>query len=97
MIGSHEMRTQANGANAAAIDPRLAATAYQGRLLGERFHLEGIAEGFNALNHRNNEIPMGPSEPAFIPAILTAVRSADGGWESQTGAVRAPAHVLNAE
>jgi hypothetical protein len=27
--------------------------------LGERFKLQGIAQAFNALNHRNNQIPNG--------------------------------------
>jgi hypothetical protein len=48
--------------------------------LGERFRLEGIAEAFNALNHRNNLIPNGtfgtgtyPNAPAASFGRATAV------------------------
>jgi hypothetical protein len=35
--------------------------------LGERLKLEGIAEAFNALNHRNNLIPNGTFGPGLFP------------------------------
>lgn len=48
--------------------------------LGPRFRLEGIAEAFNALNHRNNQIPNGtfgtgvyPTEPSPAFGQPTAV------------------------
>jgi Carboxypeptidase regulatory-like domain len=37
--------------------------------LGERFHLEGIAEAFNALNHRNNQIPNGTFGAGDFPTV----------------------------
>jgi len=37
------------------------------RRLGERFHLETLAEAFNALNHRNNLIPNGTFGPGLYP------------------------------
>jgi hypothetical protein len=48
--------------------------------LGERFRLQGIAEAFNALNHRNNQIPNGtfgtgtyPTAPSSTFGQATAV------------------------
>jgi hypothetical protein len=35
--------------------------------LGDRFHLEGIAEAFNTLNHRNNQIPNGTFGSGAFP------------------------------
>ena len=35
--------------------------------LGERLHLEGLVEGFNALNHRNNLIPNGTFGSGSFP------------------------------
>jgi hypothetical protein len=35
--------------------------------LGDRFHLEGIAEAFNTLNHRNNQIPNGTFGSSAFP------------------------------
>ncbi len=35
--------------------------------LGERLHLEGLVEGFNALNHRNNLIPNGTFGSGLFP------------------------------
>ncbi|WP_255550719.1 TonB-dependent receptor [Granulicella sp. dw_53] len=48
--------------------------------IGERFKLQGIAEAFNALNHRNNQIPNGtfgtgvyPTNPSSTFGTPTAV------------------------
>ena len=48
--------------------------------LGERFRLQGIAEAFNALNHRNNLFPNGtfgtgtyPTAPSSTFGQPTAV------------------------
>jgi hypothetical protein len=36
--------------------------------LGEQFKLQGIVEAFNALNHRNNQIPNGTFGTGTYPA-----------------------------
>ena len=53
--------------------------------IGERFKLQGIAEAFNALNHRNNQIPNGtfgtgtyPTTPASTYGQPTAVADPRG-------------------
>ena len=40
--------------------------------LTERFHLEGMAEAFNSLNHRNNMIPNGTFGTGTYPTAQTA-------------------------
>jgi hypothetical protein len=40
--------------------------------LGERFRLEGIAEAFNALNRRNNQIPNGTFGTGIFPSVPSA-------------------------
>jgi hypothetical protein len=40
--------------------------------LGERFRLEGIAEAFNALNHRNDLIPNGTFGAGVYPIAPAA-------------------------
>ena len=41
-------------------------------VLTERFHLEGMAEAFNSLNHRNNMIPNGTFGTGSYPTAQTA-------------------------
>lgn len=40
--------------------------------LGERFRLQGIAESFNALNHRNNQIPNGTFGTGAYPTSASS-------------------------
>jgi hypothetical protein len=72
MIG----RNAGTGFSSFTLNTRLSRTIS----IGERFKLEGIAEAFNALNHRNNQIPNGtfgtgtyPTSPASTFGQPTAV------------------------
>ena len=58
--------------------------------LTERVHLEGMAEAFNALNHRNDMIPNGTLGTGSYPTYAECdVRTGDGGGRSAQCPARA--------
>ena len=66
--------------------------------LGERFQLQGIAEAFNALNHRNDLFPTGTyGTSCFYPASLGATGSAACVVPSTFGKATAAADPRNIE
>jgi hypothetical protein len=76
LLGTVIGRNAGSGFDSFTLNARLSRTFR----IGERFRLEGIAEAFNALNHRNNLIPNGtfgtgayPNAPSPTFGRATAV------------------------
>ena len=63
--------------------------------LGDRFKLQGIAEAFNALNHRNNQIPNGTFGTGVYPiAPLPTFGQPTAVGDPKADTARSASHVL---